>query len=208
MKKQRFIYTKNAVDSDGSNGDYLLIFHHNVTKGDVFTSEKDFLYANKPMKYSLFGFIDDSFKFDGKNFEFLIEYPDDNTHGFWIQNTNPLKAEYDSDIGYSDKGSDFKGDVKFTGLTKYSGVATFLEGCKSSTNEWYYSIGATIPWEKGDSLPGSYYGGDTLFYEVFLWMRVPSFSFARSKLFAFYTCILKARHSFNVSIFAFIFLCS
>ena len=202
MRLQRFIYTKNATDSDNVSAEYVLIFHHNITKGDVFTSERDFLFANTKMKYSLFGFIDDSYKFDGEKFEFLLEYPDDNTHGFWLQNVNPRNAPNNSDIGYEDKGKNFKGNVPFIGLTQtYGPSATFIDGCQIG---WYYSIGSKKTWAYGNSIPGSYGSGATLLYEVFLWLRIPSLSFLRSKLFAIQTCHVKSHLRYNLLAFVFL----
>lgn len=197
MRIKRVIYTKNAQDSDGKIGDYLLIFHHNISKGDVFLSVKDFLFANEENKYSIFGFIDDSFKYDGKKFEFLMEYPDDNTHGFWLQNINPWKAEPDSDVGYIDKGKNFKGMLEFTGLTRHSSVYSFLDGISRNIGEWYYSIGLREPWGKHNSIPGSYAGENPPIYEVFLWMRIPSFSFLKAKSFGVLTCRQKMHLSFR-----------
>ena len=206
MRRQRIIHTKNATDSDKVNADYLLIFYHNIKKGDVFTSEKDFLFANKETKYSIFGYIDDSYKFDQKNFEFLIEYPDDNTHGFWYQNTNPWFAEHDSDVGYISKGNNFKGSVKLTGLTKFPYPETYVEGCTTSKTQWYYSIGSTRGWGESKSIPGSYNSGTPPLYEVFLWMRIPSLSFLKTKSFGLLTCTPKK--SFSLTQFFCILLLS
>ena len=98
MRRQRVLFTKNLTDKDGESGDYLLLFHHNISQGHVFTRMNDFLYSNTAMKYSIFGYFDDSFKFDGRVFEFFIEYPEQNTHAFWTQTVNPLNAEHDSYI--------------------------------------------------------------------------------------------------------------
>lgn len=201
MRKPMTIFTKNATDSDGVNGDYILVFHHNSSKGDLFKSEKDFLYANTEMKYSLFGFIDDSFKFDGQNFEFLIEYPNDNTHGFWLQNTNPWKTEPDSNIGYVDKGKNFKGNIEFTGLTRQKYKSTYIDGCSFGLEKWFYSIGSRAFWGSGLTIPGSYEGYNPSINEVLLWMRISSLKFLRTKLFGFITCATKKQILFHQFIF-------
>ena len=205
MRRQRIIYTKNATDSDGVNAEYLLIFYHNISKGKVFTTENDFLFANTEHRYSLFGYIDDSYKFDGKKFGFLLEYPDDNTYGFWIQNVNPWEAEHDFDVGYLSKGKNFKGNIAFTGLAKYNESETFIAGCKIG-RLWYYSIGSRVAWNIYGSIPGSYGGENPPLYEVFLWIRIPSLSFLKSKTFGFQTCKIRKSRSFNQFLYFMLFI--
>ena len=198
MRRQRIIYTKNATDSDNVSADYLLVFHHNSSKRDLFKSEKDFLFANTENKYSIFGYIDDSFKFDQNNFEFLLEYPDDHTHGFWYQRVNPWEAPQDTDVGYINKGNNFHAEIPFTGLTRFNRSHTFIEGCSASSGQWHYSIGSRVCWYENCLIPGPYLDNKTYLFEVFLWMRIPSMSFLKTKYFGFITCALKKRSSYSL----------
>ena len=207
MRRQRIIYTKNATDSDNVSADYLLVFHHNSSKRDLFKSEKDFLFANTENKYSIFGYIDDSFKFDQNNFEFLLEYPDDHTHGFWHQRVNPWEAPQDTDVGYIDKGKTFKGSVAFTGLTRFNKSYTYIEGCENGPEYWYYSIGSRTCWQDNCLIPGSYPGNSTNLKEVFLWIRIPSLSFLKTKSFGFITCTTKRSLLYSMLVYV-LLICS
>ena len=203
MRRQRVLITKNFTDKDGTNSDYLLLFHHNISQGHIFTSMNDFLYSNTAMKYSIFGFLDDSYKFDGTVFEFYIEYPEQKSHAFWTQTINPLNAEHDSNIGYIDKGKNFKGTVGFTGLTKFNGTTSYLDGCNGD-GYWYYGIGTRVIWCSENVMPESYSSTTYKIHEVFLWVRIPSLSFLASKRFSYLTCKTKENH-LVYSPFVFIF---
>ena len=194
MVKQRVIYTKNATNN-GENGKYILLFYHNISNGDLFVSERDFLFADTEHKYSIFGYIDDSFKYDDDNFEFLIEYPDDDSYCFFAQNVNPWKAEHNEDVGFVDKGNNFKGDRKLYGLTRYKGNLTYIDG--SQGDFWYHAIGQRSTWANMYAIPGShvYTVNYPILKEVFLWLRIQNFSFLRTKNFNSFTCPVQKRSS-------------
>ena len=68
MPAKRTILTKTATDGVGETGQYVLLFLHNISISGLFTSYDEFLHTNKPGKYSIFKFIDDSFKYDGRDY--------------------------------------------------------------------------------------------------------------------------------------------
>ena len=207
MVKQRIIYTKNATNN-ADNGIYILLFHHNISNGDLFINERDFLFANTKHKYSIFGYLDDSFKYDGTNFGFLIEYPDDNSFCFFTQKVNPWKAEHNEDVGFLDNGNNFKGNFKLYGLTRYIYSNTYIDGSKS--DRWYHAIGQRDKWDNKYAIPGSY--ANTVSYinlkEVFLWLRIPNISFLRTKNFDATSCIVRRKSSTSAYAFTILLMIS
>lgn len=194
MHRQRIIYTKQATDEPGETGDYMLLFYHNISKGDKFTTEKDFLFANSKMKYSLFGYLNDNYMYDGTKFEFLLEYPDVQTYVFWTQNVNPWLAPTDTYIEYTCRGKTLVENQKFTGLTRHTkSKSTFIDG-NNDTGNWYYSVGSTIIWRGSNVMPGSYTNTTPAIHVIRIWVRVPNMHFLHS--LEFYKCSCKfQKHS-------------
>ena len=207
MVKQRIIYTKNATNNE-DNGLYVLLFHHNISNGDLFVSERDFLFANTKHKYSLFGYLDDSFKYDRTNFGFLLEYPDDDSFCFFTQKVNPWKAEHDTDVDFLDKGNNFKGTKKLSGLTRSATGSTYVDGSKGDI--WYHAIGQRAKWESKYVIPGSYSSTSNCitYKEVFLWLRIPNISFLRTKNFGAISCRIIRRSSTHAHAFTLILIIS
>ena len=180
MRRQRILYTKKATDELGETGDYMLIFYHNISNHDVFTTQKDFLFANTKMKYSLFGYLNDNYMYDGTKFEFLLEYPDVGTHVFWTQNVNPWHAPTDSYIEYTERGKTLAGRIEFAGLTKNRYMTnTYIDG-NNKTGDWYYAVGSRASWGNLNIMPGSYVDFTPSIHSIRIWVRIPSMHFLNS----------------------------
>ena len=204
MGRQRLIITKNATDNRNEVGEYMMIFYHNISNLDYYTTEKDFLFANTINKYSLFGYLDNSFKYDGSKFEFLLEYPDLGTHAFWTQTVNPWLAPKDSDIGYIDRGKTFVEQQKFQGLTRNNGSNTFMDG--NPDGYWYYSVGSRTNWGNTNIMPGCYTSYAPEIHAVRIWVRVPRLEFIQSLKFLKQTCNYHKRSFISYSLSLYIFL--
>ena len=146
MVKNRVLYLKKE-SIDGTEHKFLLIHHFKIDQQNpkYFTTKNEFLYGDTANKYSVFGFIDDSFKINvmGTNkFFFLLEYPQQSCHFYFSQNTNPIEAIDDSDVYMDMKNKTCKSDVEFNGLTQHDSDATYLDGVKTRSGAvWYYAIG-------------------------------------------------------------------
>lgn len=201
MKQQRVIYTKRATDGMNETGDYMMVFFHNVTNFNFFKTEKEFLFANSNTKYSLFGYLDNRYMYDGKKFEFLLEYPDVEAHFFWTQTVNPWHAQPNSYIGYVERGKSGNPQATFAGLTKYDGNLTFMDGVNKSNN-WYYAVGTRTAWNDLDAMPALYWKSTPSIRSLRIWLRVPSLSFIQSLNFSRCTCKAHVRSvvSFSLSL--------
>ena len=204
MGRQRVIITKSATDIMNESGDYMMIFYHNITNLDYFLSERDFLFANTVNKYSLFGYLDDKFKYDGSNFEFLLEYPDLDKYAFWTQTVNPWLAPSDSNIGYIDRGKTLVEEKRFAGLTKNTGLNTYMDG--NPDGYWYYSVGSRTNWGNSNIMPGCYTSYTPPIHAIRIWVRVPRLEFIQSLKFLKHTCKYQSHYFVSHSLSLYVLL--
>ena len=161
------------------NKKWMLVFHHDIhEKKNYFSKNEDeFLYSNTKEKFSILGYLDDSFRIRG-NFEFLLEYPDVEGFNMWTQTVNPLKTQPNQSNGYKPGKISFP-RYSWNGLARSTSNASFLDGDPTSSN-WFYAIGQKEEWVNS-AIPGPYdlanepYSKDIEKYgtfEVKLWIRI------------------------------------
>ena len=211
MVKNRVLYLKKE-SIDGTEHKFLLIHHFKIDQQNpkYFTTKNEFLYGDTANKYSVFGFIDDSFKINvmGTNkFFFLLEYPQQSCHFYFSQNTNPIEAIDDSDVYMDMKNKTCKSDVEFNGLTQHDSDATYLDGVKTRSGAvWYYAIGQRVPWGTKDQIPAFLSSVDAeIITELSLYIQIENQSLL-SKFQSFYSCKQRMWRIFNPLIFAYLFV--
>ena len=148
---------------------WMKIFYHNV-EGGFFINENDVLYNNNENKFSILGYIDDTWKINNY-FEFLLEYPEVIGCNIWKQSINP---RFNSEIGDNQKAIGYIGiNISWTlsnwgGLVKSNpGTDTYLDGSTGGIGYWWYSIGSFKPYSNG--IPGP---NDIVVTKVLLWIKV------------------------------------
>ena len=155
------------------NISWTLIFHHNVS-GGFFKTHKEALFSFKPDKYSILGYIDDSFKINDK-FEFVLIYPENPGYNHWTQKINPIHAQPNENNGYEEINCSWKSNSwKGLSISSYS-PSTFLDG-SPFVSSCFYAIGQIHNEPKyPNSLAGPEWtfnrGGQT-YHRVDLYMRV------------------------------------
>ena len=210
MNQKKSLVLKYFPVNNKPDERFLLIFHQNTVNKDFFTSETEFLFVNSIDKYSIFGYIDDDFKINDV-FEFIMEYPEASQYGHWTQNTNPIHATPNQDVGCQEINSTWKKEPSFVGLHQSNRKEAFLEGTDrlGSNNEecWYYAIGQKTAWNQ-NILPSFYLSALTFpIHEVFLWLRINDTSLlSKIKFSATYHPPFYFRHKCFISAAFYIFL--
>ena len=156
---------------------WLLVFYQFVQTGADFITEYDeFLFVNKENKFSIWKFIDDSFKINGY-FEFLIQYPEIVGYNHWRQIKNPIKTSdhEDINIGFNTDGCNNSWPGFYCGgLVNSSNQGfAFLDGSVGIIDYWF-TIGAKKSYVKplrfaGPVLPS---GRGFEANKVLLWIKL------------------------------------
>ena len=179
-----FAYFKKAY--------WLKLFYHDMSALEAFSSEEEALKCSTEKKFSILGFLSDSFKFNNK-FEFLLDYPELHAYNTWKQTNNPLK---ENETGQQE----VDGFVpKHTGAPRsnwgglvYTAVhprnlsrPSLLNGTPNKDDDWYFAIASY----------GMAWGPNTNYFTipanstpvniVSLWVKFP--------YFVHLTCELKKR---------------
>ena len=177
MIAKRKIYIK-LLTHKGVSYKFLLLHHFKIMNSNYFRSDdnnSEALYGNTPNKYSILGFLDDSFKIHD-NFVFLLEYPDGNCSYFFEQTKNPLTAEPDEDVEMKNKGLECVGFMPFSGFTQSRiSSATVLDGWKATQGTeaiWHFPIGQKVSWDGADRIPAYDSILGVLLTEVNLWIQI------------------------------------
>ena len=197
MKKVRNILLEEKIIEDELHH-FLLLFHSKFENENYFTSYDEFLYTNTKNKYSLFGFLDDSFKNENDSFVFLMEYPDTSCYFYFQQNINPLQAEPNSEVGFTQISTTCSSiTITFSGLTKFNDTCSYLDGfIPSDENEpdyWHYALGQRCTWGLlGENQIPAYTTSENI-TEVNLFIEINSVS-VLAKFQTFYSCGEKVSH--------------
>ena len=191
---------------EGRKHIYFLLFHQKIVNkdDDLIKCDHEFLFSNTETKFSLLGHLDETFKNDRNEYEFILEYPETKLYGHWTQEINPLEAEPDSDVGVNiKKDSTWSPNRAFVGLHQSSTkTQTYLEGVNTNSSlgpEFYYSIGLKNLW--GDGIPG--YTTNRSFNEVYLWCQIPKHFFL-NYISTIFTC--QKHYHFNYIHFIYILI--
>ena len=141
--------TKTSQYEVGEYNDslWLKVFFHNHSTKVNFIDEAEARHCNSEFKYSILDEISPRMKIKNK-YEFIMEFPNDNTFIRWHQNRNPVKEldGKDKADGFEMLDKNINSELQsFRGLTrstiKYNNVYNcFLDGNPSS-GFWYYAIG-------------------------------------------------------------------
>ena len=163
-----FIFFKKIIKTEFKEN-WIKIFHHNSQNGDFFINSNEVLFSNKTNKYSILGYINDSWKINN-SFEFLLEYPQLIGYNRWKQSLhpkdNPEIGDNNKAIGYEAINITWK-EQKWGGLVKSNpGDQTFIDGSCGSIGHYWYSIGLYVSFNGG--IPGPNY---IVVNEVILWIR-------------------------------------
>ena len=193
MSGKRSIILRNFILND-QNERFLLLFHHNTINSDFFISYEEFLNTNSIYKYSILGYIDDSFKSTDDSYEFILEYPETSKYAHFLQKVNPLCANENDDIGYQNINITWEIDEKipFIGLhIADRNEKSFLDGTKGLNEDnlsfYYYSIGLRKSWY-GNLLPGYIYNyNPNPLHEVYLWLKITNLELLK-RIPLFLTC--------------------
>ena len=197
------IYVRDK-EINGEIHQFILLFHHKLVDQNYFTTNSDFLFANSQNKYSLFGYFDDSFSFNGY-FHFLYEWPEKNCLLFFKQLENPLKTSHNMVVSF---------DINYTNCTEpkqqFSGTtlfkensSTFLDGTNdvNAPDHYFYAIGQRSQWSGSDQLAGYSTQKGEVIKEVNFWVKLNNLS----PLKRFVNC-LTCKQSLSIRLsFAFFF---
>ena len=197
MKKIRNVYFQEKYIENGLHK-FLLLFHFKIENKNYFTTYNEFLYTNSKNKYSILGYLDDSFKIDLNSFHFLIEYPETSCYISFTQNVNPLNAPHNSQVGYDNSITNCTLKVPFSGLTKFNGSNTYLDGYNQAEYDsiWHYPIGQRTVWVSGHhQIPAYLDVYEPKITEVNFWIKINSLAII-DKIKSFYSC--KQSSSFHV----------
>ena len=132
-----------------------LIFDHNSSNGDFFTTGNDPFNINKPYMYSIIGNLDNTHKTNG-NFEFLLEYPQLNGYNRWIQSENPMnegEVTGKKAKGYQSIGISWSGRA-WGGLVRSVNSYTHMDGSAGEFVTWWDSIGCKSVYMAPNGFPG------------------------------------------------------
>ena len=167
---------------------WLKIFYHKSTGGVFFKNFSQSMFSLDPNLYSIFSFLDDRFKINGK-FEFLLEYPELSGYNRWRQALLPWNNDEitgNAAEGYENVYNTWSGSY-WGGLVKSNhgcGVHTLIDG-SAGTIYWHYAIGCTSTYYSPQ-----YPGPDGyLVVECCLWIRLSDTSLLNKE-----TIIITQRH--------------
>ena len=163
----------DGLEGYGTNNSWVLIFHHDSSKG-FFSSKKEARYSLNPHKFSLLSRLNEGFKIEGR-FEFLLKYPQFTGQNHWTQTVNPVEAQPNEDIGY--EGINISWSINYWGgLALSSTERTLIDGSPYA-DTWFYAIG-TVSSSYPNQIPGPYweYQGVSVINMVDLWIRVNNFA--------------------------------
>ncbi len=153
-------------DMTTDGGGWTRVFYHDVAAG-YFDSNQEALSVNREEprsgRYSILDLLE-SFRSSGGHFEFRIHWPNTAIDGrnIWRQNSNPTAGPVE---GYVSVDVDYT-DQLWGGLEPSGNNATYLNGSVGHRN-WFYAIGAKIPWNDPPGVPA--YGPQAA--RVALWVR-------------------------------------
>ena len=196
MSGKRSLLIRN-FDLDDKNERFLLIFHQNTINNNFYSSKEEFLNTNSLDKYSIFGYIDDSFKTTDNSYEFILEYPETSQYARWRQTLNPLEANLTDDVGYKKIKITWDVDdrIPFVGLhISERQQNCYLDGTNTKNyldnHLFYYAIGLNSEWSNSNKLPGYIYNDDLgQIHEAFLWLKITNNDILK-KIPLFKTCEL------------------
>lgn len=168
-----------TTESKFSHGAYWIkVLHHNASHG-YFNSSSVLLNLD-PNLFSIMGYIDQSFKYNGK-YEMLIECPSSNNgYLWWRQNHFPKLSDEPATVNSVADGLEFSPNTiwktnsangPFTGLTRSDHANTFFDGT-TKDNHWYFAIGASNC-QYENQVPCYEYTS-----EITLWIRVHKYIIA------------------------------
>ena len=177
MKTNRVIYLKKSIINDVAYH-FLLLHHFKIENSQYFKTQEEILFGQSKNKYSILGYLDDSFKVKNK-FVFLMEYPEGDCAIFFEQDINPVIAEPDQFVNMKNRGLECLGNIPFSGLTRSTTESrTFIDGVirnESQNRIWYYPIGQKQG-NGGDIIPSYSEPQNPKITEVNLWIQIEDFS--------------------------------
>ena len=157
---------------------WLLIFHHDISTGQLFDEEK-IRNAHDRYLYSIIYNVSGKYKENGY-FEYLLEYPEVEGYNRWLQKIDIAstdKTQTSADIGYKGIHISFNGN-HWGGISRSnSELCTIFDGSPgigTIDNNYWYSIGAIRYYFDTFTFPGVLIEGDIRkgIQECFLWIRI------------------------------------
>ena len=191
MVNEMFIYGRKIKKIENkfydiiTNKLYMLLFYHDATGGNLWTSNEDAKHKEtNPTKYSILSNLTEEYK-TKKNYQFLLEYPELNTYVIWQQSIDPLSSDIDNT---GEKVAGFKpirvNQPKFCGLSLSKSTNCLLDG-ETTTGWWSYAIGVYKDYFAPNYIPGP---STNMVNHVALWVHFP--------LQSQYTCKAKIQFRF------------
>lgn len=169
QKEINFNYFGGNVEVDG---DYVKIFRHYTSDGDMFSNNNDWAEAKNTnegnpnaKKYSILSTLE-KYKRDGK-FTFKLNYPNEDITNIWSQTNNPVTDDGSGGVtGYTAISIEATNN-SWGGLERRDSITqTFLDGSPNSSN-WWYAVGARSNHPSYPTIPGA----NTGVTEVELWVK-------------------------------------
>ena len=185
------------------DANWLLLNYINIAKSPLWESLQQANYSIEKYRYSILSLMDNSYKINNNEFEFLLEYPDLKGYNRWYQQSNPLE-EYEGNSpgpksarGYREHTITYNNGY-WGGLVRSSDPGTLLDG---STYHHYtfYSIGSTYFHNGG--IPAYY---DVAVLETSLWVRVSKIPFNLNNPSCYFSLLSKM--SFKILLIIFLTL--
>ena len=152
---------------------WLLLFYHNLPKGNYFVNESEALSIDTQYKYSIlykFNSTETNFGLINGKYDFLIEFPNSKYNSVrWTQTANPVltletSTELDS-LGTKIKKINDT-ETPFRGLARSTANETFIDGDANGLQHHWYSIG--LYYYHNFTIPGPNHHVN----EISLWIRV------------------------------------
>ena len=166
-------YSNEEIVKSHNSKLWLLVFYHNSSQGDYFTSIEQLSYVHTPHLFSILGNINEKYRIDGY-YEFLYEVPGAEGYNEWKQKVHPFDTTTSStpeSIGFEEINLTWREPI-FGGISRSTPAESYYSCCGYNEYEsyWWFSIGARRYWEKPYTIPTFY------FHEVstaLLWVRLP-----------------------------------
>ena len=186
------MYSNSLIPSLETRNDeggvsWLKVVYHNSTNEVFFDKEKnEQLFIITREKYSILKYLDKIYRYNLNEYEFLLEYPNEedieDEFNWWKQTKNPTESRHETDIGYEPINISWPG-AYFGGLylneNDRGTSASFLKGSNSSKFAHYaicayhnYTYWNTFAGPKFESSTNPDKYNQTFAKEVKLWIRI------------------------------------
>ena len=137
--------------------DFVLVFYHDSSRYEYFSNPDEVLFSQTKYKQSVLEYIDEDFKIESNNYEFILQYPDYEGYEIhWTQSLNPIDNTTINNV-LSENISCTHNNSEFLGLSlSYEYTETYIDGTPGSLPNisYWYSIGAYRNYTVNGDIPG------------------------------------------------------